>query len=103
MDGTLDRYHGWTYALDGTLKHAPEMEGDQNFHPEELHIVPIAVATWGPLVFVNLDGKAPPLAEVLEDVPRRVAPFRCEEMRYVTRNSWDIACNWNLLLHEFLT
>ena len=56
-----------------------------------MHLVPIAVATWGPLVFVNLDGKAPPLAEVLEDIPQRVAPFECETMRFVTSYSLNEA------------
>jgi len=74
----------------------------QNFRPDEMHLVPIAVSTWGPLVFVNLDGKAPPLVEVLEDVSRRVAPFHCEQMRYVTRKSWDIACNWKVYVDNYL-
>jgi choline monooxygenase len=96
------RYHGWTYALDGTLKRAPEMEGVEGFRPEEMRLVPVQVARWGPLVFANLDGKAPPLAEVLEDVPARVAPFRCEEMRYVMRKEWDVACNWKVYVDNFL-
>jgi choline monooxygenase len=67
-----------------------------------MHLVPIQVATWGPLVFANLDGKAPPLLEMLEDVPRRVAPFRCEEMTYVMRKEWDIACNWKIYVDNYL-
>ena len=31
--------------------------------------MPVQVAAWGPLVFVNVDGKAPPLLDVLEDLP----------------------------------
>jgi choline monooxygenase len=96
------RYHGWTYGLDGTLLRAPEMDGVERFDPAEMHLVPIQIATWGPLVFANLDGKAPPLLEVLEDVPRRVAPFRCEEMTYVTRKEWDIACNWKVYVDNYL-
>jgi choline monooxygenase len=96
------RYHGWTYDLTGTLIRAPEMQGVERFDPAEMHLVPIQVATWGPLVFANLDGKAPPLIEVLEDVPRRVAPFRCGEMQYVTRKEWDIACNWKIYVDNYL-
>jgi choline monooxygenase len=96
------RYHGWTYGLDGALLRAPEMEGVQRFDPSEMHLVPIQIAIWGPLVFANLDGKAPPLLEVLEDVPRRVAPFRCEDMQYVTRKEWDIACNWKVYVDNYL-
>jgi choline monooxygenase len=96
------RYHGWTYGLDGGLLRAPEMDGVERFRPEEMHLVPVTVATWGPLVFANLDGKAPPLLEVLEDVPSRVAPFRCEEMRYVMRKEWEIACNWKVYVDNYL-
>ena len=96
------RYHGWTYNLQGGLLHAPEMEGVQDFHPADMHLRPVAVATWGPLVFVNLDGKAPPLAEVLEDIPQRVAPFHCESMRYVMRKEYDLACNWKVYVDNYL-
>jgi choline monooxygenase len=96
------RYHGWTYGLDGALRHAPEMEGVERFHADEMHLVPVAVAAWGPLVFANLDGKAPPLLEVLEDVPARVALFGCESMRFVMRKEWEIACNWKVYVDNFL-
>ena len=96
------RYHGWTYGLDGRLLRAPEMEGVQHFQPEDMHLVPIAVATWGPLVFANLDGKAPPLHDVLEDIPARVSGFRCEQMRYVMRKEWEIACNWKVYVDNYL-
>ena len=96
------RYHGWTYGLDGTLRRAPEMEGTANFRPEEMRLRAVQAAEWGPLVFVNLDGKAPPLGEVLEDVPARVAAFGCERMRYVTRKHWDLACNWKVYVDNYL-
>jgi choline monooxygenase len=96
------KYHGWTYRLDGSLLHAPEMEGVVNFRPDDMHLVPVQVATWGPLVFVNVNGKAPSLSEVMEDIPQRVAGFRCEEMRYVTSKSWDIACNWKVYVDNYL-
>ena len=96
------RYHGWTYGLDGTLLRAPEMQGVERFSPEDMHLVPVQVAAWGPLVFANVDGKAPPLLEVLEDVPARVAPFRCESMQYVTRKEWEIACNWKVYVDNYL-
>jgi choline monooxygenase len=96
------RYHGWTYNLDGSLRHAPEMQGVERWSPEDMHLAPVQVDRWGPLVFVNLDGKAPPLIEVLEDIPRRVAPFRCEAMRWVLRKEWEIACNWKVYVDNYL-
>jgi choline monooxygenase len=96
------RYHGWTYALDGSLRSTPGMQGVERFRPEDMRLVPVAVTTWGPLVFVNLDGKAPPLADVMEDIPTRVASFQCEQMQYVTTRSWDIACNWKVYVDNYL-
>jgi choline monooxygenase len=96
------RYHGWTYDLRGMLLRAPEMEGTRGFEPASMHLVSVQVAAWGPLVFVNIDGKAPPLAEVLEDIPARVAGFGCEAMRYVGTKSWDIACNWKVYVDNYL-
>ncbi len=96
------KYHGWTYSLAGTLLHAPEMDGTCNFTPADMQLRRVQVATWGPLVFVNLDGKAPALLDVLEDIPSRVASFGCETMRYVGSKSWDIACNWKVYVDNYL-
>jgi choline monooxygenase len=96
------RYHGWTYSLSGSLIRAPEMEGATGFHPEEMRLREIAVATWGPLVFVNLDRKAPPLMEVMEDIPARVAGFWPEAMRWVMRRTYDVACNWKVYVDNYL-
>jgi phenylpropionate dioxygenase-like ring-hydroxylating dioxygenase large terminal subunit len=96
------RYHGWTYSLSGALLRAPEMEGVEDFRPDEMHLRPVAVDTWGPLVFANLDGKAPPLADVLERLPAQVAPFHCESMRYVMRKEYDLACNWKVYVDNYL-
>lgn len=96
------KYHGWTYSLDGRLLRAPEMEGVERFTPDDMHLRSIAVDTWGPLVFVNLDGKAPPLADFFEDIPQRVAGFGCESMQYVMRKEYDIACNWKVYVDNYL-
>jgi choline monooxygenase len=96
------RYHGWTYTLDGALLRAPEMEGAVGFRAEEMRLMPVQVAAWGPLVFACLDLKAPPLAHFLEDIPERAARFRAESMRWVLRKSWDVACNWKVYVDNYL-
>lgn len=96
------RYHGWTYRLDGTLHRAPEMEGTAGFDPEAMRLLPVQVATWGPLVLANLDLKAPPLTHAIEGIPERTARFQPEAMRYVMRKSWTIACNWKVYVDNYL-
>ncbi len=96
------RYHGWTYRLDGTLHRAPEMEGAEGFDPEAMRLMPIQVAAWGPLVFANLDLKAPPLAHFLDGIPERTARFQPEAMRFVLQKRWTIACNWKVYVDNYL-
>lgn len=96
------RYHGWTYTLAGELLRAPEMEDAENFNREEMRLRAVAIDTWGPLVFANLDGKAPPLAEMLESIPGRVSAFECESMRYVMRKEYELACNWKVYVDNYL-
>ena len=53
-------YHAWTYELDGSLRRAPRSEREPGFDTTGLSLLPLAVATWGPFVFVNPDGGAAP-------------------------------------------
>ncbi len=96
------RYHGWTYRLDGTLLRAPEMEESVGFRPEEMHLLPVQVATWGPLVLANLDLKAPPLAAFWDGIDARTAAFDPSGMRYVMRKSWTVQCNWKVYVDNYL-
>lgn len=96
------RYHGWTYDLEGRLVRAPGMEGAAGFTPDDFRLLPVQVAAWGPLVFANLDLKAPPLAHFIEDLPARCARFEIERMRYVMSREWRIDCNWKVYVDNFL-
>jgi choline monooxygenase len=96
------KYHGWTYTLRGELLRAPEMEGVERFTPDDMHLRSVAVAQWGPLVFANLDGKAPPLEDMLGPIPERVAHFGCESMRYVMRKEYELDCNWKVYVDNYL-
>jgi choline monooxygenase len=66
-------YHAWTYGLDGALRNAPRAQVEGDFRPEELGLLPVAVGTWGPLVFVNPDIDAAPLLDALGPLPDHVA------------------------------
>lgn len=96
------RYHGWTYSLRGELLRAPEMEGVERFSPEQMRLIPVQVARWGPLVFANLDPKAPPLEHFLEDIPERAARFDAHAMRWVMRKEYAVACNWKVYVDNYL-
>lgn len=95
-------YHGWTYGLDGRLITAPEMEGAEDFRPEEFGLRPVRVEEWSGLVFVNLDAAAPPLAERLGQMPAQAARFGLERMRFFKRYDYAMECNWKAYIDNFL-
>src|SRR5262249_38491331 len=98
------RYHGWTYTLDGKLFAQPEFEGVQDWNKSEICLPQVQVATWGPFVFVNLDPKAPPLTEILGDIPRETqkAGFDLENMRFLERRDYIVNCNWKVYVDNYL-
>ena len=95
-------YHGWTYALEGQLLGAPEMEGVVDFDRAAFGLRPVRVSTWGPFVFVNVDGRAPPLLDWLEGIPARLERFPLEGMTLVERRSYEVRCNWKVYVDNYV-
>jgi len=97
-------YHAWTYGLDGRLVAAPRMAKEGSNDPAELGLVQAQVGTWGPLVFVNPDLEAPPLADFLDDVPERVASagIDLDSLRFLHRSEWEVEANWKISAENFL-
>ena len=48
-------YHGWTYGLDGRLNKALRLKGIKDFKARDFGLKTLAVAEFGPLVFINLE------------------------------------------------
>jgi choline monooxygenase len=96
------RYHGWTYDLAGRLRGTPEFEGVADFRREDNGLVPLAVATSGPLVWVHLGSHPPPLAEFLAPLPERTADLGLERLHFVERRHYDLACNWKVFVDNYL-
>ncbi|GIU95939.1 MAG: (2Fe-2S) ferredoxin [Gaiellaceae bacterium] len=97
-------YHAWTYGLDGRLLAAPRFAREGGTDEAELGLVPLRLETWGPFLFVCADDDAPPLAEVLEDVPERVASagIDVDALRFLQRAESELAANWKIVAENFL-
>jgi choline monooxygenase len=96
------QYHGWLYGLDGRLRNAPEFEGVENFSKEDFGLLPIRVESWGPFAFVNMDGSAPPLLEVLGRIPLETAGMDFSSLRKVEHRDHMINANWKVYIDNFL-
>ena len=97
-------YHAWTYDLDGTLRVAPRSEREDGFDPEAFSLLPVAVETWGPFVFVNPSPDAGPLADALGVLPARVAEsgLDLDRLRPRRRVEWTIEANWKIAIENYL-
>lgn len=110
-------YHSWAYDLQGACIGTPLFEGstipeDQQaifdmedvraFDRRDYGLLPVAVESWGPLVFVNLDGNAGPLSEHLGDLPQRTAGYRLDEWEIARVAEYEIAANYKLVGENFM-
>ncbi len=76
----------------------------EDWNKSEICLPRFQVDTWGPFVFVNQDRQAPPLAEVLGDIPREVADIGCDldKLRFAQRREYVIKCNWKVYIDNYL-
>jgi phenylpropionate dioxygenase-like ring-hydroxylating dioxygenase large terminal subunit len=96
-------YHAWTYGLDGALRAAPRSDREDDFDRGELGLVPVALETWGPLVFVNPDPGAAPLADSLGEVPGLVGELLdVDSLVHRFRAEWEVEANWKIACENFL-
>ena len=95
-------YHGWTYGLDGALISAPEVEGVQDFKPEQFALTAVRAEEWFNLVFLNLDPNAQPLGRSLGELPRQAERFAFTGMKLFERRTYDMKCNWKTYIDNYL-
>jgi choline monooxygenase len=95
-------YHGWNYALDGSLKGTPEFDGVKNFDRQQNGLIPVRVDTWEKFVFVNLDPEALPLRHFLGGLVKRAAPLGVSKLHYFDSRVYEINCNWKVFVDNYL-
>jgi phenylpropionate dioxygenase-like ring-hydroxylating dioxygenase large terminal subunit len=95
-------YHAWTYGLDGALRAAPRSAPD--FDRADLGLRGAAVDTWGPFIFVNADGDAPPLVDTLGDLPAiaRERGLDFDALRFHHRIHYGVDANWKVAVENYL-
>jgi phenylpropionate dioxygenase-like ring-hydroxylating dioxygenase large terminal subunit len=94
-------YHGWTWALDGSLRSIPASWDFEHVEPEQFSLPEAQVGTWAGFVFINPDPQAPPLAEHLGDLPRHFERWDLED-RYIQGHVRKVLrCNWKIAQEAF--
>jgi len=100
-------YHGWAYGLDGRLRATPLWDGQRVAAQGALDRGSLGLATvrcgvWADVVFVDLSGTAPPLAEFVRPLAARWAPYCTEDTRLAHHAAGEIAANWKLAIEGAL-
>jgi phenylpropionate dioxygenase-like ring-hydroxylating dioxygenase large terminal subunit len=95
-------FHGWSYDLKGQLLGAPEMS--EHVPMEELrrtHCLPrLRTEIWNGFVFINMDGKAKPLAPRLKRLGKEIENHHLADMGAVPTVDWGPSpWNWKFM-HE---
>lgn len=87
----------WQYA--GRVDQV-ERAGDKT----QFSLLPVSVEVWGPLIFVNPDPDAAPLAEVLRELAAIVESSGLDlaSLRFRERYEWELAANWKVGIENYL-
>ena len=92
-------YHGWKYALDGSLTAARDMP--DGFDHGEFGLKPVALDIVHGLVFVSFSDRPPPLTSARRDLARPMRWFGFESMRVACRKTYTIGANWKLAIENY--
>jgi len=95
-------YHAWTYKRDGALKTAPLMRKAKAFDAKKCSLPQFKTEIWNNFIFVNLDGKAKPLAPQLASLDGILHNYHHElrNLLFKTEDVW--ATNWKNLTENFM-
>ena len=95
-------YHAWTYGTDGQLLRAPYMDKVKGFKVKGCRLPEFATEVWHGFLYVNLDGKAKPLAPRLKGLEPYVRNYHAEQMtsQFMNEDVWGT--NWKCLTENFM-
>lgn len=101
-------YHSWSYDLDGNLKNTPFFGGEakqlcEGFDLKQNGLATIDCQLWHDWIFVNFDSKAEPFDTFIQPLKTMLGDNDVTQYRPVATVEFDdIACNWKLLMENFI-
>lgn len=90
------RYHGWTYALDGALRHVPHEDGFPGLDRGRHGLVPVAIEERHGIVFLAGASGAP--GRGAAELPELIAG----DQRLISTDESVLPINWKIYLESFL-
>jgi phenylpropionate dioxygenase-like ring-hydroxylating dioxygenase large terminal subunit len=90
------RYHGWTYGLDGALRHVPHEYGFPGLDKSARGLVPVDASESNGLVIVTQD--PPGITETPGAIPELFSPRH----RLLACSEEEVITNWKIVAEGFL-
>jgi len=92
-------YHGWTYALDGSLIAAAHMR--DGFDKSKFGLKKVHHHVFEGLIFINF-AERPSAFEVIErDLGPYLRPYRLDKAKVARRQSYPVKSNWKLAVENY--
>jgi glycine betaine catabolism A len=104
-EGTVRRlqcqYHAWSYGFDGALRNAPQTDGIEHFDKGCYGLRQVRTEIAGGLVFVDVSGDAPPLAEHVGTLAEHLDRYRLPDLERAAKIDYDVQANWKAIVENY--
>ena len=95
-------YHGWKYSLQGDLTAAPRMQGAENFDKSAFGLKPVKLCAAGPFIWLALGSVDASPEALFEGAWARLADTGYEKLKFHSRRTYEIRCNWKVYVDNYL-
>jgi phenylpropionate dioxygenase-like ring-hydroxylating dioxygenase large terminal subunit len=95
-------FHGFTWALDGTLSDVPCRWDFPHIRDEDYRLPQARVETWGGFVFASHDPEAIPLRDYLGKVAEHFEAWPLDQRWKAAHVAKIFECNWKIAIEAFL-
>jgi phenylpropionate dioxygenase-like ring-hydroxylating dioxygenase large terminal subunit len=96
------KYHGWRYALDGSVTFVQQESEFFDLDRDQFGLVAVQTEIWEGFVFVNLDpDNQTRLDDYLGEFGRGLAGYPFHQMTQVYKYRADVGSNWKLFIDAF--
>lgn len=107
LNSIICPYHAWSFRLDGTLLARPHFYGANQHDVAQTGekrptLGAIRSEIWFDWIFVNLDGTAPPLIEVVQPIVDLMGGYSFESCGFGGELIFDVKANWKLAHENYL-
>jgi Rieske 2Fe-2S family protein len=92
-------YHGWTYALDGSLIAAAYMKED--FDKSGYGLKKVHHTVFEGMIFINFAEEPSSFSVVEHDLGPYLRPYRLDRAKVARRQSYPVKSNWKLAVENY--